>query len=81
MGRSVSRRAPQGGLVGNLTQIPQNDPHDALIILIVHNREKLLRKNLPFSSDSHQPTRDVEVRLGSNFFVYFSPIFEFSTKF
>ena len=34
----VSRRAPGGGggLVGTPTYIPQNDPHDTLIILNIH---------------------------------------------
>ena len=39
-GRAVSRWAPQGGLVGTPTYIPQNDPHDALIILNIHNWDK-----------------------------------------
>ena len=37
VGRPVSRRGPQGGLVGTPTYIPQNDPHDTLIILNIHN--------------------------------------------
>ena len=32
-----SPRGGGGGSVGTLTYIPQNDPHDALIILNIHN--------------------------------------------
>ena len=38
-GRWVGRSAagvPKGGSVGTPTYIPQNDPHDALIILNIH---------------------------------------------
>ena len=50
MGRPVSSRGPKGGSVGTPTYIPQNDPHDALIILNIHNwGEKNFKKNLPIS--------------------------------
>ena len=68
--------------MGTPTYVPQNDPHDALIILNIHNSGKQnFRKNLPISSGSHQPTSNPEVRSGSKFFLCFSPIFKFSTKF
>ena len=35
VGRSAAR-LPGGGLVGTPTYIPQNDPHDTLIILNMH---------------------------------------------
>ena len=44
---------------------PHNDPHDALIILNIHRwDEHFLRKNLPITSGSHQPTSHPEVRSG-----------------
>ena len=42
-GRWVGRSAtgvPRGGSVGTPTYIPQNDPHDALVILNIHKRGK-----------------------------------------
>ena len=41
MGRLVRRRAPQGGSVGTPTYIPQNHPHDTLIIWNIHKWGKL----------------------------------------
>ena len=86
VGRPVNCRGPLGGgggrWVGTPTHIPQNDPHDALIILNTHNWGKnFFQKNLPFSSGSHQPRYDPEVRSGSICFLCFLPIFEFSKKF
>ena len=49
----VSRRAPRGGgggSVGTPTYIPQNDPHDTLIILNIHNWCKKTPKKLPMKS-------------------------------
>ena len=62
-----------GGSVGTPTYIPQNDPHDALIILNIHNwGENFFQKNLPINSGSHQPRSDPEVGSGSkSFFVFF----------
>ena len=72
MGRLIRRRAAQEGLAGTPTYIPQNDPHDALIIWHIHNwGKKIFRKNLPISSGSHQPRSDPEVRLGVKFFCVF----------
>ena len=68
-GRAVSRRAPQGGSVGTPIYLPQNDPHDALIILNIHNWGKNF---FSINSGSHQPRSDPEVGLGSkSFFVFF----------
>ena len=42
-----------GGSVGTPTYIPQNDPHDALIILNIHDWDKkFFQKNLPINSGS-----------------------------
>ena len=58
--------------MGTPTYIPQNDPHDALIILNVHNwGAKFLIKNLPINSGSHQPRSAPEVGWGSNSFSVF----------
>ena len=54
--------------MGTPTYIPQNDSHDALIILNIH---KWGKKILPISSGSHQPRVDPEVRSGVNFFPVF----------
>ena len=55
-----------GGAVGTPTYIPQNDPHDTLIIL---NMRKWGKK---INSGSHQPRSDPEVGSGSkSFFVLF----------
>ena len=68
--------------MGTPTYIPQNDPHDALIILNIHNWDKkFFQKKLPINFGSHQPRSDPEVGSGQNPFVCFSSIFEFSTKF
>ena len=82
MGRPVSRRGPEGESVDSPTYIPQNDPHNALIILNIHKWGKIF-----FSKKmSHQlrlPSAKVRPRsrVGSqNVFLCFSPIFEFSTK-
>ena len=61
--------------MGTPTFIPQNDPHDVLIILNIHKWGKkfFFRKNLPISSGSHQPGFDPEVRSGVKFcFVFFT---------
>ena len=71
VGRSAAR-VPRGGSVGTPTYIPQNDPHDALIILNIHKwGKKIFRKNLPISSGSHQPRSDLEVRSGVKIFSVF----------
>ena len=60
-----------GGSVGTLTYIPQNDPHDTLIILNMHKwGKKNFKKKLPINSGSHQPRSNPEA--GSAFFVLFS---------
>ena len=54
-----------GGSVGTPTYIPQNDPHDALIILNLHNWDKKnFQKKLPITLGSHQPRSDPEVGSG-----------------
>ena len=51
--------------MGTPTYVPQNDPHDALIILNIHKWDKRIsRKHLPIDSGSHQPRSDREVRSG-----------------
>ena len=85
-GRRVGRLAagpPRGGggSVGTPTYIPQNDPHDALIILNMHKwGKKFSKKNCPSTQApiSQGPTR----RPGpvQNPFLCFSAIFEFSTN-
>ena len=58
------------------TYILQNDLHDALIILNIHNWGKIFfRKKLPISSSSHQPRSNLEVgwrvKIFSVFFTHF----------
>ena len=63
---------------GTPTYKPQNDPHDALIILNIH---KWGKKFPPISSGL--PVAKVCLGgqvAGPNFFSCFPPIFEFSTK-
>ena len=63
--------------MGTPTYIPQNDPHDTLIILNMHKWGKKIFKNkLPISQG---PAR--RSGRGQNPFLRFSAIFEFSTKF
>ena len=58
VGRSAGR-IPRGGSVGTPKYKPQNDPHDALIILNIHKwGKKIFRKNLPIGSGSYQPRSD-----------------------
>ena len=59
--------------MGTPTYVPQNDPHDALIILNIYKWvKKYPRKNLPISSGCHQPRSDPEVRSGvKKFSVFF----------
>ena len=62
--------------MGTPTYIPQNDPHETLIILNIHKwGEKIFRKNLPISSGSHQPRSDLEVRSGVKKFFCVSQTF------
>ena len=69
--------------MGTPTYKPQNDAHDALIILNIHKWGKnVFQKNLPTTSNSHLSRSDPEVRSESKIvFLCFSSIFEFSTKF
>ena len=68
VGRSAAG-VPRGGSVGTPTHTPQNDSHDALIMLNTHNwGKKISRNTLPISSGSHQPRSDPEVRPGVKFF-------------
>ena len=61
-----------GGSVGTPTYIPQNDPHDTLIILNMWGKI-FSKKRLPINSGSHQPRSDPEAGSGSkSFFVLFS---------
>ena len=80
VGQLVSRRGPQGG--GGAKYIPQNDPHGALIILNIHNwGKRIFRK---FCTLAQAPISQGLTRRsgrGSNFFLCFSPILQFSTKF
>ena len=61
--------------MGTPTYIPQNDPHDALIILNINKwGKKKLAKNLSISSGSHQSRSDLEVGSGVKFlFCVFHP--------
>ena len=72
-----------GGSVGTPTYRPQNDPHDVLIILKIHDwGKKKSRKNLPINSDSPLAKVQPGGRVGGQkCFLWFSPIFELSTKF
>ena len=68
--------------MGTPTYIPQNDPHDALIILNVHKWGKNFFKKICLSTQapiSQGPTQ--RSGRGQNPFLCFSAIFEFSTKF
>ena len=65
-----------GGFVGTPTYVPQNDPHDVLIILNMHSWGNCFRQNLPISSGSRQPRSNVEVRSGLIFFPVFHPLLE-----
>ena len=62
-----------GGGVSGDPNIPQSDPHDALIVLNVHKWGKnCFQKKLPINSGPHQPRSDPEVGSGSkSFFVLF----------
>ena len=71
-----------GGSVGTPTYIPQNDPHDTLIILNMHKwGKKFFKKICPSTQApiSQGPTR--RPGQGQNPFLCFSAIFEFSIKF
>ena len=59
--------------MGTPTYIPQNDPHDALIILNIHKwGKKVFQENAPISSGPHQPRSNPEVRSGvKNVSVFF----------
>ena len=74
LGVGGSGGQPGGGSVGTPIYIPQNDPHDTLIIFNTHKwGKKFLKKNLPINSGSHQPRSNLEAGLGSKpFFVLFS---------
>ena len=87
-GRRVRRSAARlpggggGGSVATPTYIPQNDPHDTLIILNMHKWGKNFSKKIcpstqaPISQGpTHRPGR------GQNPLLCLSAIFEFSTKF
>ena len=56
------------------TYIPQNEPHDTLIILNMHKwGKKFFKKKWPINSGCHQPRSDTEAGSGSkSFFVLFS---------
>ena len=61
--------------MGTPTYIPQHDPYDTLIILIIHKWVKIFfQKILPTSSRSpppHQPRSNPEVRSDQKFFCVF----------
>ena len=60
--------------MGTPTSKPQNDPHDALIILNIHKWGKnVFKKNVPISSGFHQP-RIQRSGQGQNVFVFFYPL-------
>ena len=69
MGRLVSQRGPQGG--SGYPNMPQNDSHDALIILDIHNwGKKKFQKKIAHQL-SHGPTRRSGREL--NFVLCFHP--------
>ena len=68
--------------MGTPTYVPQNDPHDTLIILNMHKWVKVVFKKICPSTQapiSQGPTR--RLGRGQNPFLCFSSIFDFSTKF
>ena len=68
--------------MGTPTYLPQNDPHDMLIILNIHKWGKFFSENscpLAQAPISQGKTRRSGQR--SKKFLHFSNIFEFSTKF
>ena len=69
-----------GGSVGAPTYVPQNDPHDALIIWNIHKwREKFFRTICPAAQApiSQGPSWSGQGSIS----LCLSPIFDFSTKF
>ena len=80
-----------GGLAGQLpgslergtpTYIPQHDPHDMLVILNIHKWvEIFFRKIFPLAQAPISQGRTQRSGQGSKFFLCFSNIFKFSTKF
>ena len=85
MGRPVSRRsAPPGGgggVVGAPIYIPQNDPHDALIICTYTIGVKLFSRKICPSAQASISQRLTWRSGWWSIFLCFSPIFEVSTKF
>ena len=56
--------------MGTPTYIPQNDPHDTLIVVNMHKEGKIFfKKKLPINSGSHQPRSNPEAGSGSKSFV------------
>ena len=62
--------SPGAGSVGTATYPPQNDPHDALIILNIHNWGK---KNCPLAQAPISQGPTSRSGRGSIFFLCFSP--------
>ena len=68
--------------MGTQTYIPQNDPHDTLIILNMHRWGKnFSKKNCPSTQAPISQGLTWRSGWGENPFLCFSSIFEFSTKF
>ena len=73
---------PRGGSVGTPTYKAQNDPHDALIILNIHKwGKKISEKICPLAQAPISQGQTRRSGQGSKFFLCFSNIFDFSTKF
>ena len=76
-GRRVGRSAAglPGGAGGTPTYIPQNDPHDTLIILNIHNWGKKFSKKfahqLRLPSAKVRPRGRVGVKILFVFFIHF----------
>ena len=67
--------------MGTPIYIPQNDPHDALIILNIHKwGKKVFRKICPFAQAPISQGQTRRSGQGSKNFLYSSNIFEFSIK-
>ena len=81
MGRPVSRRVPRGGSVGTPTYVPQNDPHDALIILNIHNwgKQNFSENICPLAQAPISQGLTRGSGQGSKLFLCFPSIFGFST--
>ena len=72
----------EGGSVGDPTYIPQHDPHDTLISLNIHKWVKFFfRKICPLAQAPISQGQTRRSGQGSELFLCFSDVFEFSRKF